>query len=211
MHGIALMALVVMACLGSGCAMVGEYSFQDLDLKGNLSKETLKRYESEWRTLEASGERQGMAQLEYTNWWPLGLIVYWRQGSVMRMGSSDGPFYVVSRSRGVGPLGVLHVAQTHATFDGKGQRLSGMTVHNVLLGHLAMIHQNDALLANGRRQEMTAMHLVHHLINVHAMDGHTEISLFTGPNPAGVEIPSHPAAHAGHPDRPGPPDAGYRH
>ncbi len=207
MYRPSFLMLLVMAGMVSGCAMVGDHPFQDMDLERNLSKDALRRYEREWRALRASGERKGMARLEYTNWWPPGLIIYWYRGSVTRMESLDGPLYVASRSRGLGPLCVLYATQTHATFDGKGQRLSGMTVHNVLLGHLAMIHHSDALLANGRRQEMTAMHLVHHLVNVHETDGHMEICLFTGPNPAGMEIPSHHAGHAGHAERAGTPDS----
>lgn len=192
--------LILIAAVGltSGCAVVGSNPFTDVDLKSNLSAQTLNRYDREWKTLSAAGEGSGMDQLELSNWWPLGLVLYWHKGSVMRTESPQGPVYMVSRSEGYGPLSMLFSAQTHATFDARGARLSGMTVQNYILGHLAMVHRGDAILSNGQKQEMTAMHLFHHLVNVHSMDGHTEVSFLTGPNPVGVESHSHSGAHAAH-------------
>jgi len=175
----------------AGCG--GPRPYQPVDLDSNLGKETLRRYEREWQEVHAEGRHGAMARLEHTNWWPLGLLVYWRRGSVTRTAGSGGPVYHISSAHGYGPLSHPYVTQTDATFDGDGKRLSASTMGSV--GHLAMFHISDVVLANGRRQKMTSLHLVHHLLNIHTMDGHTAVSLLSAPNPVGVDVH---AAHAGH-------------
>jgi hypothetical protein len=178
--------------------MLGNYAFTDVNVAGNLSPQTVARYESEWKAVQASaGSDCCMAELELTNWWPLGLLLYWDRGSVMRSETANGPIYMVSKAWGLGPMCIVYVAEDMATFDSKGQRLSGMNVWNCALGMVGMVHNSDAILANGQRQTMSAGHLAHHLIAYHAMDGHTQISLLTGPNPVGFDMHSGPAMQAG--------------
>jgi len=182
----------------SGCAMVGNYAFTDVNVQGSLSPQTVARYESEWKAVQASaGSDCCMAELELTNWWPLGLLLYWDRGSVMRSETANGPIYMVSKAWGLGPLCTVYVAEDMAVFDAKGQRLSGMNVWNMLLGMVGMVHNSDAILVNGQRQTMSSGHLAHHLIAYHAMDGHTQISMLTGPNPVGFDMHSGPAMQGG--------------
>ena len=182
----------------SGCAMVGNYAFTNVDVQGNLSPQTVARYESEWKAVQASaGSDCCMAELELTNWWPLGLLLYWDRGSVMRSETANGPIYMVSKAWGLGPLCTVYVAEDMATFDSKGQRLSGMGVWNCLLGMVGMVHNSDAILVNGQRHTMSSGHLAHHLIAYHAMDGHTQISMLTGPNPVGFDMHSGAAMQSG--------------
>ena len=198
MRKLLLMSIVLIGFGLSGCAVVGKYGFTDVDLNGNLTPQSLNRYESEWKAIQAGGEAGGcMAQLELTNWWPLGLILYWDRGSVMRSETADGPTYMVSKAWGLGPLCIVYVTEDMATFDAKGRRLSGMGVWNCLLGMVGMVHSGDAILANGQRQTMSAGHLAHHLLAYHTMDGHTQISMLTGPNPVGFDMHSMSSMPAG--------------
>ncbi len=194
MQGNKLWSLAVAGSLLYGCAMTGGAGrFQTVDLNGDLSPSTIARYEKEYQWLHEKGQCGGsMTTLEYTNLWPLGLLLYWQRGVVMRMETEGGPLYMIQNAYGFGPLCLLYVGDSHATFDAQGRRLSGMSTHSYVLGHLGMVHQSDHILANGIKQEMTAMHLMHHLINLHEMDGHAEVSLLTGPNPVGT------ASHGGH-------------
>ena len=137
--------------------------------------------------LKAAGHEAGMARLEHTNWWPLGLVAYHRDASVMRMPGPDGPTYMVMSGVGIGPLSLLYAGSTHATFNAKGERLNMMKMGNYLWMHLAMTHASDTVLPNGRREKMSSIALFMHVFNIHRMDGHTYVSLFSMPNPIGVD------------------------
>jgi hypothetical protein len=165
-------------------------------LRGGLTKDDLQRYEREWQRIRSEGHRGEAARIEHTNWWLPGIIAYWSRGSVMRDGGdSQEVEYGVSRTRGVGPLAALYAAETYATFDAQGRRLSGTWMGSLLWGHLAMFHRSDVVRSDGRRQRSTSMHFIHHAISIHHMDGHIYVSLFSMPNPIGVVLP---ARHANH-------------
>jgi|GEM_PF-2956170 len=146
--GCAVAALGLMGCNSiSPCTRI--------DLGGNLTPETLRRFEAESKHAAACCPDDRMADLERSNWWPLGILAYWWQGAVMRTETAPGrASYTVQRSQGFGPLSVLYVTSTHATYNDQGQRLSSMTGSSVLLGHLAMLHRSESVLPDGARQEV---------------------------------------------------------
>ena len=194
MNRILSVGLVLIGIGTAGCAGFRGHSqpFRPVDLNGNLTKNALSRYEREWEAVHEAGLHGDMARLEHSNWWLPGLVAYWRRGSVMGTVSEAGGLdYHVASARGLGPLSVLFAAEKHATFDSRGERLSGMQMGSLLWGHLAMFHRSDALLPDGTRQKDISMHLLHHLISIHRMDGHTSVTLFSMPNPLGVEASSH--------------------
>jgi hypothetical protein len=186
--------VVALALMIAGCSSVP--AFQDVDLDRDLGKGDIARYENEWKAQQAAGSGDEMAPLERTNGWPLGILAYWRRGAVMRTAGADGaPGYGVRSTLGIGPLSILYVSGAHATFDGTGRRVSTMKMQSLLYGHLAMIHQNDVLLADGTRQKSWSAGLLHHIINIHRMNGHTSVSLFSSPNLIGVESHDRRAGH----------------
>jgi len=191
MKAMLCLSLGALGLILAGCG--GPRPFQPVDLDRDLAGSDVARYESEWKEAQTEGQPAAMATLEHTNGWPLGLLLYWGRGTAMRMACHGGPAYHVSRAVGFGPLSCLYVSGTDATYDTTGKRLSTMSMSSVLLGHLAMVHTSDVLLPNGQRQRMTSMHLLHHILSIHLMDGHTAVSLFSAPNPAGVDLHSEPA------------------
>ena len=56
----------------------------------------------------------------------------------------------------------------------------------------------EAVLANGKREKMSSLALLMHLINIHKMNGHTYVSLFTAPNAVGGTLGGSHSAHQGH-------------
>lgn len=185
--GMAMLALGLAGCAG----LRGDSQpFHDVNLGGNLDADTLSRYTSEWERMSASGRGDSMARLEYTNWWPLGFLGYWRRGGVMRSPSPDGVQYDVSRTTGLGPFASIYGATTHAAFDEDGKRVSWMSGGNLLWGHLAMFHRSDVQLPDGRLRKATSLHLLHHLVYVHIVNGRTYVSLFSLPNPVGADLPA---------------------
>ncbi len=177
---------LVGSALLTGC--VGPNAFKEVALDRDLSEGDVARYEAEWKALKTEASSNTMTRLESTDWWPLGLVAYWRRGTVTRVESANGkPEYHVSDALGIGPLALLYASGKDAVFDANGKRLSTMGMTSVLLGHLAMFHSSDMVLADGRRRQMSSAHLVHHIINLHWMDGHWSFSLFTAPNPIAVE------------------------
>ena len=190
----ARLALTAALLALAGCT--GPRPFEDVDLSGDLAPADLARYEREWQEAQAEGQPAAMARLESSNGWPLGLVIYWRRGSVTRSTSADGaPSYTIRSAHGVGPLSAFFVSETHATFDARGKRLAAMTMGSIAFGHLAMWHIGDAVLASGRRQRAVSAHLAHHAVSIHKMDGHTSISLFSAPNPIGLDMHE---GHGGH-------------
>jgi hypothetical protein len=161
-------------------------AFQSVDLSTNLTAETLQRYESEWKEAQAEGRAEHMVQLERSNWWPLGLIAYHRDCTVMRMEGPDGPVYHVSSGHGFGPLCLLYTRSTHATFTAKGERVNWMRMQHILHGMLAMGDETDAKLTDGREEWSSCWGFLHHIFNVHSMNGHRYYSLISMPNPLGI-------------------------
>lgn len=184
--------IVALALMVAGCS--GALAFQDVDLDRDLGKADLARYEREWKAQQAAGRGGEMAPLEHTNWWPLGIVAYWRRGSVMKAPGAA-PGYRVRSTLGIGPLSVLYAAEAHGAFDQAGRRMGTMKMSSLLWGHLAMFHESDVMLADGTRQKTWSAGLVHHILAIHRMNGHTSVSLFSAPNIVGVE--TH-AKHAGH-------------
>jgi hypothetical protein len=171
--------------MSSGC--VGPNPYQSVDLKHDLDRAALERYDSEWKSLQAEGHGEPMVRLERSNWWPLGLIAYHRECSVKRMDTPKGPVYHVVNGHGFGPLSLLYTISTDATYTAAGERVNWMRMQSALVGCLAMGHETDAKLSDGREEWSSSWHLIHHVINIHAMNGHTYYSLFTMPNPIGVD------------------------
>ena len=185
----ALLPLVLSSAVVVLVGCVGPNPYRPVDLARDLPQDALARYEAEFQAARRDDPHGGhhvAAKLESTNWWPVGLLVFHRRGEVMRMDGPAGTRYMLSEVTGIGPLSLLYAAGRHATYDGAGRRLSGMALHSVLAGHLAMVHQGDARLADGSPENARSLHLVHHLVNVHTMNGHTDWSLFTMPNPVSV-------------------------
>jgi hypothetical protein len=183
--------LAGMLALAAGCTNMSPY--REVDLSADLPAHTLQRYER----LAESGAEDGEASklhcadgqvLEYSNWWPLGLLLYYHRGSVMRMMTPEGAVYHVSSGKGYGPLSLLYSLGAHATYNASGERLSGMTTGTLLLGHLAMFHESDALLADNSTERMSSSHWLHHILNFHSMNDHRYFSLFTYPNALGADI-----------------------
>ncbi len=188
--------LLVFAGLAwAGCSGIPSYTSIDLDR--DLGPATLKRYEAEWQQARDEGRAGGMATLESTNWWPSGILLYYRRATVMRIEGPEGPKYQVMSGQGFGPLCLLYATYSHATYGPKGQRQSGMGMDAALLGMLAMVHSDDSWLPDGTHEKSTSMHLLHHIFSVHRMDGHTSWSLFTMPNPLGFDTCSDETEHGG--------------
>jgi hypothetical protein len=185
--GMAMLALGLAGCAGP---RGDSQPFHDVDLGSDLDADTLSRYRSEWERMSASGRGDAMTRLEYTNRWLLGFLGYWRRGGVMRSPSPDGVQYDVSRTIGFGPFASIYGATTHAAFEEDGKRVSWMSGGNLLWGHLAMFHRSDVQLPDGRRRKATSLHLLHHLIYVHRVNGRTYVSLFSLPNPVGADLPA---------------------
>jgi outer membrane murein-binding lipoprotein Lpp len=179
-----VVAVVLAGVTLAGCT--GANPYRSVDLSQNLDQATLDRYENEWKALQAAGHTEAMVQLERSNWWPLGLIAYHRDCSVTRMAGPGGTIYHVTSGHGFGPLSLLYTISTDASFTANGERVNWMRFQSALTGCLMMSHETDANLADGREEHSSASHWVHHVLNIHSMDGHTYVSLFTLPNPIGV-------------------------
>ncbi len=169
-------AIVAVLAISLGCAGPAVSSFRPVGVGGNLPHTAVERYRSEMEEAPASSEHTVL--LEESNGWPLGILAYWRRGTVHAMSHGGDTRYIVTRSRGYGPLSMFYVAEDQAVFDADGRRLNGSSMSSVLFGHIAMFHKMD----NGEREHRSA-HLVHHLLNWSKGHGRTRISLFSAPNP----------------------------
>jgi hypothetical protein len=183
----AIVALgVVILLVASGCAG-GVASYHPVRMDRDLDAASLARYQAEAQEATAGGGAPHMAVLEHTNWWPLGIFLYWRQGTVQVMGGADGqPVYMVSASAGYGPLSVFYVSGTDAMFDADGKRLSAMGMASILWGHLAMFHDMGSLSPDGKWSQHSSSAWLHHLINLSTMHGETSWSIFSSPGPVGA-------------------------
>jgi hypothetical protein len=184
-NAIVLVALVVLF-VASGCTG-GVASFRRIDMGRDLDAATLARYQAETQQAAGAGRSQHMTVLEHTNWWPLGILAYWRQGTVQVMPGPGGrPVYMVSESTGYGPLSVFYVSGTDAMFSADGKRLNVMGMDSVLWGHVAMFHDMGSLSPEGEWSQHASSHWLHHLINLSKMHGKTSWSLFSAPGAVGA-------------------------
>ena len=185
--------LIMAVAILAGC--VGPNPYVRVNMDENLSQEALQRYEREWKDLEAAGHKDGAAVLEASNWWPLGLVAYHRDSSVVRIPGAEGPTYTVMSGSGFGPLSVLYAGSTHATFNAQGERVNMMHMGNYLWMHLAMTHASDTVLPNGDRERTSSVALFMHALNIERMGGHTYVSILTLPNAIGANVTR---GHGGH-------------
>ncbi len=170
-----------------GCASApGVSPFTEIDLGQDLDATTLARYKAEADKATEAGQTGHMLVLEQTNWWPLGIVAYWRAGSVKAMHGSGGWHYMVSSNRGYGPLSSLFVTKQETTFSGDGKRLNSMGMDGVFFGHIAMFHSMGSRDDAGQWQSHESSHLMCHTFNWGSMHGATSFSLFSSPNPVGV-------------------------
>jgi hypothetical protein len=161
----------------AGCASApGASRFTPVSLTHDLDAASLARYRAEAEKVRDAGQSGGMLLLERSNAWPLGLLAYWRQGTVKTMGSS----YTVTVSRGYGPLSMFYFRGRTATFNENGERLHAMDNSGVLWGHVAMMHSMEP----GGGQKHKSLALLHHIVNIVSEHGRTSVSLFSAPNPA---------------------------
>jgi hypothetical protein len=175
----------VVLLVASGCAG-GVASYHRIDMGRDLDAASLARYQAETQQVSAGGRTPHMAVLEHTNWWPLGILAYWRQGTVQVMHDADGqPVYMVSQSTGYGPLSLLWVDGTDAMFAADGTRLNTMEMSAILGCHLVMFHKMGNRSPQGQWWEHSSTHLFCHLINFGTMHGETNWSLITSPGPVG--------------------------
>jgi hypothetical protein len=187
MRSIGLLALVCLFAAGSGCACPpGAARYRTVDLDRDLAEGTLARYRAEAVAAERAGQEGHVLVLESTNLWPLGLVGYWRRGSVRAMEMPGGVEYLVSESRGYGPLSVLYVSGDEAAFSADGVRLRGSASASLLWGHLAMFHSMDSGGAGSARHRHDSAHLLHHFLNWSTEHAGTSFWLFSAPNPVGA-------------------------
>ncbi len=181
-------AAVVLFLL-AGCRSVpGVSPYRSVDPDADLDASTLDRYRSELQRVREAGQAGHAAVLERTNWWPLGLLAYWRKGEVRAMIMPGGRRrYMVSASEGFGPLSLFYVTERSASYDAQGRRVAGNSGTSLLWGHLAMSHRMETRdEETGHWRRMNSVHFAHHLINWGAGHGGSWVSLFSAPNPVGV-------------------------
>jgi hypothetical protein len=186
--------IALIALMAVGCA-VAPTPFQPIDLGQDLSAATLARYESEMADAHSSGAMSGGGEhgghmtmtLEGTDWWPLGLLAYWRKGAVQAMHSPDGgPYYMVSQVDGYGPLALLWVSKKQAVYGPNGKRLSYMGMGSAGWGHVAMTHAMGTTLDGGPWMEHDSIAIFHHMLNIGQGHGKTSVSIGSSPNPMGI-------------------------
>ena len=183
MYWIALLSGVVLL---TGCA--GPAAFTSVDLERDLSASDIARYQSKLSGAPVSshGEHGHMMTLERMNRWPLGLIAYWKSGTVRAMHSPGGTSYMVSKSRGIGPLAVLYASKEEAVYNEKGKRQSYMKMGSLVYGHLAMNHVMGARMDDGQWMQHWSSGIAHHLINIGEGHDGRYYSLLSDPNPISV-------------------------
>ena len=180
----AMVALLVILSVATGCAGAGVASYQRIDMCQDLDAATVARYQAE---AQGAGKAQEMVVLEHSNWWPLGILAYWRQGTVQAMHDSDGkPVYMISQSTGYGPLSLFWVDGTDAMFAADGTRLNMMEMSSVLGCHVLMFHDMGTRSPQGQWWQHSSVNLFCHMINFNTMHGQTSWSLITTPGPVGA-------------------------
>jgi len=173
----------------TGCSTVRSSlpAYQSVGLNRDLDASALSRYRRGTLALSAERREAHVIDLEHTNKWLLGLLVYWRRGTAQAVRAGSGAeTYVVSESLGFGPLAMLLVTKQTATYGGDGQRLAYTFGSSVGWGHLAMLHTMGAQVTEGQWMEHWSGHFLHHLFNIGKEHGRTSFSLCSDPNPMGV-------------------------
>jgi hypothetical protein len=169
----------------AGCAS-GAPAFQPVSLQHDLDPEVLARYRDEMAAIPGARLRPLMT-LESTNRWPLGLAAYWRKGVVEAvMTSGDEHVFVVSESRGYGPLSALYVRRHSAVFDREGRRILAVQSKAVLWGQLVRTEVLETLSPGGDWLMEGSVHALLNLMNWRAT-GRVPAAfwLFSAPSPIG--------------------------
>lgn len=185
--GLFIITLVgLLFTVGCICGPAGSASYRRVDTKRDLDRTTLARYRAEAAEAARAGQTGHMLVLEHSNWWPLGLLAFWHRGAVQALPAPQGgTYYMVSQSRGYGPLSVLYVSQQDATFRDDGSRFSTMDTSSILWGHLVMTHEMESEDKGGHWESHEMTSLIHHFINWGQMEHEFFFSLFSAPNPVG--------------------------
>jgi hypothetical protein len=184
------LAVLVLAALVTGCATQGGKiaAYQSVDLQGDLAKADLARYQTEAGAVDKQSQPEAMPFLENTNWLIPGFLAYWDKGSVRVMTGPKGErTYMVSRTLGYGPLSVIWVSKEDAVYAGDGSLASVMKMSSAFWGHLAMIHNMRSRLPDGSWHNHSTSHLLHHILSIESGHGGGSVSLFSAPNPLGVD------------------------
>ncbi len=175
--------LAVAGILMVGCSSAPA-SYESIDLRQDLGKGGLDRYQGEWTAAGGGASAEPWTNLEYSNGWPLGLLAYWDKGAVRAQGKEGSlSHYTVTRAQGFGPLSLLYAYQEDAMFHGDGRRRSYMSTHNILWGHLAMIHVMDMAPGEAHCGDHWAAMIFHHLIAFGRGHGGAFFSIGGYPNP----------------------------
>ncbi len=165
-----------------GCAGGTLYPYTEIPLDRDLSPQTLERYQKETAaTNERATGAEHMITIENTDWRILGLLAWWKKGTVQVMNGN----YMISRSESMGPLAMLYATGETAMFNREGKRQSYSSMTSFLWGHVAMSHAMGVALDNGDWMGHESIALLHHLLNVGESHAGDTISLFSSPNPVG--------------------------
>jgi hypothetical protein len=174
--------VVLGALLLTGCTYAGAGPFQGVDLTKDLSPQTMERYRTEMAKVHEAGQSGHMMVLEHTDWWPLGILAYWKKGKVEGMHSDSGVNYMVSKSLGYGPLAILFNSKEQAAYSSTGVRQTYMKMDG--FHHFAMFHTMGSKLDDGSWMEHQSAGYMMHLINTETdSHGGTSVSLLSNPNP----------------------------
>ncbi len=174
---LAVVVLVVAGCTG------GMGPYRSINLGKDLDAATLARYQAETQQLPGG---QHMGVLEHSNGWLLGLLAYWRQGTVRVMPGGDGkPVYMVTASDGYGPLAFIWNRGTDVTFAADGSRLSLMSIGNFLGGHVGMFHTMGTRTPGDGWMQHSSSHWFCHFVNVGEVHGKPTWTMFSNPGPVG--------------------------
>ena len=188
MRGILQFAVLAGLVATVGCASTsgGVSPYRAVDLGRDLSQSALLRYQGEMKGMDHSQHGDhSMMTLERTNWWALGLAAYWHRGTVRAMHGAGGVHYMVSQTRGIGPLALGWVSKEQALYTGEGKRLQYMNMGSMAWGHVAMIHTMGGAMGEGGWMEHKSYHLLHHLLNLGEAHGGMSVNLGSSPNPMG--------------------------
>lgn len=161
----------------TSCAAVPRY--QPIDLRADLDPATLARYKA--ATAQGVAGHCGTL-LEKTDGRLLGALLFWKNGSVEVMQTSNGPVYMVAENLGLGPVCIAYLNSTWSTYDAQGKRISTMGGASSGLGCIIMTHWMENLKPSGAWHKHWMGHFIHHMLNFSDMDGKKGFGLFTMPN-----------------------------
>lgn len=83
---------------------------------------------------------------------------------------------------------MIYVSKEDTVYSGDGSLASIMVVRSVLWGHLAMFHDMRWKLPDGSWHNHKSSHLIHHMVNITTGHGEQSVSLFSAPNPIGLDF-----------------------